>query len=400
MTDLEALYAGICAQPDEDTPRLALADFLDEQGGKDNQYRADFIRTHCQLSREEPWSKAWRGLNAKWVKLRDRADQLAAKHKLPWVSHFKGRIRAFYFERGLVGELTLFSKRFVSEGASYFEQDPIRGVKFVKLDSTVGTVKTDVLFACPYLARLAKLDLDGSGLSDATLSDLGASPHLKGLRRLGLGGGQSFTAAALPKLLTALPALSELTFVYNWQFGDGHLSALARCAQFARVTVLDTTSNRVTPKGLAALLTSKHATGLTVFKASSELLIDDEHGYLTAPTPTAKGGLALAEAVAAAPGLANLQELDLSYRGLNDAAAKVLAGAAKKLPALRRLRLEGCALTDKGLDALGASEFGPRLLYLNVAYNRHLTTDDKKRRAKVKAMFPAAHVEESVEYVD
>jgi len=47
MTDLESLYAGICAQPDEDTPRLVLADWLDEQGGKDNQFRADFIRTHC-----------------------------------------------------------------------------------------------------------------------------------------------------------------------------------------------------------------------------------------------------------------------------------------------------------------------------------------------------------------
>jgi len=41
MTDLHALYAGICAQPDEDTPRLALADFLDEEGGKPNQFRAD-----------------------------------------------------------------------------------------------------------------------------------------------------------------------------------------------------------------------------------------------------------------------------------------------------------------------------------------------------------------------
>src|SRR5262245_40280044 len=100
MTDLQALYAGICALPDEDTPRLALAAFLDEQGGKENAFRADFIRTHCQLSREEPWSKPWRALNKRWDKLRSTAEGLAARHKLPWVVHLKGRVRAFYFERG------------------------------------------------------------------------------------------------------------------------------------------------------------------------------------------------------------------------------------------------------------------------------------------------------------
>ena len=400
MTDLQSLYAGICAQPDEDTPRLALADFLDEQGGKDNQFRADFIRTHCQLSREEPWSKPWRELNARWGKLRGRADDLAIKHKLPWVAHLKGRIRAFYFDRGLVGELTLFSKRFVNEGASYFEQDPIRGVKFVKLDSTVGTVKSDVLFACQHLARLAKLDLDGSGLSDAQLSDLGASPHLKGLRRLGLGGHHEFGAAALPKLLKALPAVSELTLTHNWRLGDGHASELAKCAEFARVRVLDAENTGVAPKGIAALLTSEYATGLTVLRLSAGMQMDEDYGYPTTPRATAKGGLAIAEAVASAPGLASLQELDLGYRGINDAGAKLIAGAANKLASLRRLRLEGCSLTDKGLDALGASELGPRLLYLNVTYNRNLTTDDKKRRKKVQEMFPAARVEESLEYVD
>jgi uncharacterized protein (TIGR02996 family) len=399
VTDLDALYAGICAQPDEDTPRLALADFLDEQGGKDNQFRADFIRTHCQLAREEPWSKPWRTLNDKWDKLRGRAEGLAAKHTLPWVAHLKGRVRAFYFERGLVGELTLFSKRFVGEGPSYFAQDPIRGVKFVKLDSTVGSVGADALFQCPHLARLAKIDLDGSSLTDKQMDGLATSPHLAGLRRLALGGYHAFGAPALPNLLKSLPALSELTFTFNWQFGDEHLTGLVKCADFARVKLLDVSGTGAKAKGVAAVLTSTHATGLTVFKASAELQMNDESSYMSPTRASAKAGLEVAEAVAAATSLGNLQELDLSYRGINDAGAKKIAGAAAKLPALRRLRLAGCNLTAAGLTSLGESELGPRLLYLNVALNTKLTVE-KKARAKLKKLFPAAHLEESFDYAE
>ena len=78
------------------------------------------------------------------------------QRKLPWLLHLKGRVKAWDFERGLVGHLTLFSKRFVAEGDSYFEQDPIRSVKFVKLNSTIGTVKPEVLFACPHMGRIVK----------------------------------------------------------------------------------------------------------------------------------------------------------------------------------------------------------------------------------------------------
>ncbi len=399
MTDLQSLYAGICAQPDEDTPRLALADFLDEQGGQENTFRADFIRTHVQLSREEPWSKPWRELNRRWYKLHDTANDLAAKHKLSWVAHLKGRIRAFYFERGLVGELTLFSKRFVAEGSSYFEQDPIRGVKFVKLNSSVGTVKPEVLFQCPHLARLRKLDLDGSGLKDADLAKLGASPHLKGLRWLGLGSDNSFGPTALPKLLKALPALSELDFSYNWKLGNGHLTALAKCKELARVTVLDLTSTRTNAASVTALLASGNTTGLTTLRVGSvmEMEYDVEHGYMVAPRGDPDAGLEIAAAVAASKALGNLQELDLRFRALGDDGVKVLVEGAQALPALRRLNLDGCGLTLAGATALAKSDLGQRLLYVSLAYNSHLIA----HKAKLKKMFAFVNTEEdTLGYVD
>src|SRR5438093_1495473 len=47
-TTRSALLAAICAHPDEDTPRLVYADWLDEHGEHD---RAEFIRVQCELTR-------------------------------------------------------------------------------------------------------------------------------------------------------------------------------------------------------------------------------------------------------------------------------------------------------------------------------------------------------------
>src|SRR5689334_8936314 len=47
MTDRDALHKAICENPDEDTPRLAFADFLQEQGETE---RAEFIRDQLALA--------------------------------------------------------------------------------------------------------------------------------------------------------------------------------------------------------------------------------------------------------------------------------------------------------------------------------------------------------------
>ena len=46
-----ALEAAIVANAEEDTPRLAYADWLDEHGDAD---RAEFIRVQCQLAELPP----------------------------------------------------------------------------------------------------------------------------------------------------------------------------------------------------------------------------------------------------------------------------------------------------------------------------------------------------------
>lgn len=51
MSDFKALTAAVVANPAEDTPRLVLADWLQEHGGTIGRIRADFIRIQVEAHR-------------------------------------------------------------------------------------------------------------------------------------------------------------------------------------------------------------------------------------------------------------------------------------------------------------------------------------------------------------
>jgi uncharacterized protein (TIGR02996 family) len=50
MTTEQAFLADICANPDDDTPRLVFADWLTERDGLGDSMRAEFIRVQCRLA--------------------------------------------------------------------------------------------------------------------------------------------------------------------------------------------------------------------------------------------------------------------------------------------------------------------------------------------------------------
>jgi len=73
--DREALIAAIAANPDEDTPRLVLADWLQENGEED---RAEFIRYQCEAWRLEE-------SDPRTIELRDLAYDLFALRWPYWI---------------------------------------------------------------------------------------------------------------------------------------------------------------------------------------------------------------------------------------------------------------------------------------------------------------------------
>src|SRR5262249_30792937 len=281
MTDRDALYRAICANPDEDTPRLAFADFLQEEGGKENAFRAEYIRGAIRLAREDRWSPAWHTAQEAFERVERKIAQRLAQHKLDWVAHLRGRVGAFEIERGFVHHITVHSKRFVTEAEKFFEQDPIRSVRFVSLAAARGTVPVKQLFACPHLARVGKLSLDESQLTDSNLAVIGASPHLRKLQAISLTGFQKFSPIRLVVLLQELPAVSELQMEQSGRFNDHFAATLAGSPAFAKLTSLNLREHGLSPGGVAVILTSKHAKNLRELNLAIMDIYDPDTGEPT-----------------------------------------------------------------------------------------------------------------------
>lgn len=390
MTDRDALLAAICAHPDEDTPRLAFADWLQEQGGKENTFRAEYIRGAIRVAREDLWSPAWHAARKGWAKYDDKVRKLLLDHKLEWVKHLEKRARAFELERGFVGHLTVFSKRFVAEGDKFFADDPIRSVKFVKLTAASGTVPAKELFACPHLARVSKLALDESELTDSQLGLMIASPHLKGVRCLSLGGHQRFTPRGLVNLIQKMPIVRELLMQQSGHFGDQFATALAGSPALGKLQVLDLHEHRLGAKALAALLATKHGANLWHLRLAVGFELDEEYGL---PGDQRRFRKKDGKEVAAVLGkckFPNVRWLDASGWRMGDAGLISLAEGGG-FPSLRWLRVEENDLTPVGIRALAASPLGKQLVLLSVGFDEKL--QDAKLRREAKKLFPNATVE-------
>jgi len=102
MSDESALLAAILAHPDEDTPRLMYADWLQENGQPE---RAEFIRLQIELTREYT------------VEGDNRQFDIQERNRVAWAPHLPldhSDRWAWYFTRGMPEELRC-------EAAAYFE---------------------------------------------------------------------------------------------------------------------------------------------------------------------------------------------------------------------------------------------------------------------------------------
>src|SRR5581483_11308551 len=118
MTDQQALLAAILAQPDDDTPRLVYADWLDENGQPD---RAAFVRAQIEAARAEPYSKQARAAEK-------RAGAIREKRRHTWAAPLPGTYD-IDFERGFIGHITAGTFGFREAAAGLFAAHPIRSLR-------------------------------------------------------------------------------------------------------------------------------------------------------------------------------------------------------------------------------------------------------------------------------
>jgi uncharacterized protein (TIGR02996 family) len=188
MTDEDALLAAIAANPDDDTVRLAYADFLEERGGEVNAARAEYIRIQCERA-------SGRGDRERRTMLLKRSMQLFQEFARAWFARDwpdaeEQAVTGYSFDRGFVDSVSM-----VRRGLR--DADILRITRSCPLLALIRTwglslnqIGDDGLRAiaeCPRAARLRTLGLLGNPFTIRGLEALAASPHLGSLAELSIG---------------------------------------------------------------------------------------------------------------------------------------------------------------------------------------------------------------------
>jgi uncharacterized protein (TIGR02996 family) len=345
MSDHDAFLRGILENPDDDSPRLVYADWLEERADP----RAEFIRVQCELAKLPPD-------DPKWDALEQREWDLLRQHESAWTADLKSTVTDWQFHRGFVDTISLGARAFVDHSEKLFQHAPIQHVTLTRLGTS--SVEAKDLAACPLLDRLHRLEMRGQ--IDDVPGILG-SPHLARLISLSLPSnpfGQSFVTTLLRN--GGLAALEELAF----QDGLGlntDLHFLAERKGPARFKKLDLSRTSPEPAGARDLKGAPGWSNLTHLNiANNQIRVAGGQAlaasrYLTNLTCFVLAGCAVglkgAQALATSPTFANLTSLDLRDNNLADAAISAIT-ASPHWTKLRELRLGSNKVRTKGIEAL------------------------------------------------
>lgn len=331
MSTEAALLAAIAADPDDDTPRLVYADFLDEKGGELDIARAAFIRAQIELTKP-----AQKGDSKRRRELLSTAKKLHKQYGKVWIDP-------------VFDALGTKKEKFWRE-VGYDEWD--RGFRdWLYFDSPAAF--RDQVAAVRALTPITTVSL--KKFSDADVSKLLEMEELRTLRRLTLfGNGRRPT---------------------DMSIGDDTLAALAACPNLARLEHLDLTQNRVTTAGVRAVAHSPVLTRLTklnlygneVSDATYEMLVASPlGGRLTHWEVNGHSGVtdAAARALAKATHLTHIRAISFSNTGITDAGVEALA-KAEQLSGVTELNFRNTNLSHRAAMAVAKSPVFANLERLN-----------------------------------
>ena len=364
MTE-HALRAAIAAFPEEDTPRLVFADFLDENGDSE---RAEFIRVQIELERTP---KA----DPRFVELWRRETELLADHGEDWARDelpdgITARLadedrygRSVAFRRGTPERVAATAHGFLRGGAElaalpsvalnieWLERDENHKPRPESLPDRVRQ-----LAGCPALEHFPRLNVKYNRLGPAGLEILLNSPHLPALREFAVGPDR---------------------------YGPRGAELLANCAQLSGPRELDASACRVGDEGLRRLLASPFLRNIEEFANSADLT-DDGFELLARHEPMRNWralelgyndvGLRGVRALLTSPHLTRLERLDIGSlmpqprTWLGDALAREIVRVGLP-PTLRRLNLHTSKFTPAGVAELVRSDRLERVTELDLILN-------------------------------
>lgn len=357
-SDHDALFRAICANPEDDTPRLVFADWLEEN---DEPTRAEFVRAQVEFARlmdDGSDSQAvWEFLKeqdyvsrpaAKWElidtgiarrrALDSRIAELWQEHGLAWRAELPGHFGLSgmvwdTFHRGFPGRVLVSDFELLAESAE-----------------RVKAVAPPVDLVC-----------HGLTTDDAQrLIDAGLLPWVRGLEL------QKAHAAGL-RVIGQHPAAAGIRrLVSHAEDGDRIAEVLATSVHWAGLRSLELPRTWCNHHSAETLFRAAHLRGLR--------RLCMEGGNWTADTIRAF----------VETGFPDLTDLRFIRSRLDDEAAEVLA-QAPSLRAVRHLDLGHNDMTGRGATALLCSRHLGRVAFLGLDHNRAVRGLDRRALADAPA---------------
>ncbi len=371
MSDRAALLSAIREHPDEDTPRLVYADWLDEHG---EAPRAAYIRAQVEHHRAAEADTAtntasefaeleyytgldrvdWRAVDADLhaaLAARKAAEKRARAFKLTAAGEGVPRVKGASFQadgRGFLGRLWVEDTvAFLKHADAIFRAAPITDIEFGELTAEQAR---EFVFS-GHLARVRRLEL--SDADPDALRVLGSASGAAGVRDLEVtpdSSAEVVPALAAGRYWTGLKRLyaADLGADDEYELDEAAVAEMLARPQF---------------RGLRALVMWGNNLDDSVAKVIATKLPELRHLDLALNPLTGTGG----EALAASKALKHLRHLDLGSCEMEDgatAAAKLIN--TKNLPNLCVLKLDYNIFRGLAPGVLNKPGRGPTLRVLDL----------------------------------
>ncbi len=251
MPDEQGFLAAIREAPDDDTPRLIYADWLDDRGEAD---RAEFIRVQCEAERLPEF-------DPRKVELDERWRRLLAARESDWLGPVGVHLREPEFPprylRGMLNAVALSASAFLEHADTFFKTHPVQTIQIDEIGD-----QGPLLAESHSLSLIRRLILGYDNLTAAQVSPMILSPHLSNLRQFFFGANPVGTEGI--RVLTGATHLQHLTGLLLSRCGIGAngAEALAECGHLNSLTHLELAENNLGSIGVEMLTVSKRLTHL------------------------------------------------------------------------------------------------------------------------------------------
>ena len=355
-SDHDALLRAICENPREDTPRLAFADWLEENGQPD---RAAFIRTDIAMALRDEWDLerlkweeadgALNGAGFKWAGALPLTDQ--ANSRLSWCG--KPLFRRGFPWAVRVNDLGVFNTR----AADLFIRHPLELLDFQR-----NLPQLNRLVSAPWFPRVRGLEWNAgrysewelrplletanTGLVGFTLTHMAIAPLglqavfgsllFSNFTRLSLLSTGPQVVGAAVRLLGQVSACQLRSLTIHGDSLSRDIQTLA-CSLPPSMRLLDISGTHINSAGAREFAGVKATSCLRMLTISNNSLGNEG-----------------AAALFTSPHLANLKVLDMRYCQVGDDALRALLENSPLVDGLNFLNLTGSPASGEMKEAVKA----------------------------------------------